>query len=63
MQISDIEVEVYWMSKGFYSLSLEITEDFQKLKELTFQLLEKEENALYKSVKLYNIEDWRGKWV
>lgn len=50
IHISDNDVENYWMVKGFYALTLEIKNDLVKLKELTFTLLEKQENALYKSV-------------
>lgn len=47
-QISDNEVEVYWIAKGFYTLTREITNDFGKLRELTVCLLQKQDNTLYK---------------
>lgn len=49
-QISDNEVEVYWIAKGFYALTREITNDFAKLRELTVCLLQKQDGTLYKYV-------------
>lgn len=48
MQISENDVEVYWIAKGFYQFPLEIARDFVKLKDLTFKLLKKEDHTLYR---------------
>lgn len=48
LQISENDVEVYWIAKSFYQYSLEIAKDFEKLKELTFKLLKKEDHKLYR---------------
>lgn len=46
--ISENDVDLYWIAKGFYEITLEISRDFAKLKDLTFTLLEKEDNAIFK---------------
>lgn len=48
MQISENDVEVYWITKSFYAFPLEIAQEFPKLKELTFKLLKKEDHKLYR---------------
>lgn len=47
-QLSDSEVEVYWIAKRFYGFSLEIANDLIKLKELTMHLLLKQNKKLFK---------------
>lgn len=42
------EVEAYFISRNFYKLSEDISKDLTKLKQLTFQVLEKEDNDLFK---------------
>lgn len=49
-QISDSEVEVYWIAKGFFALSRDIVSDFAKLRELTYELLQKQDKTLYQYV-------------
>lgn len=48
LQVFENDVEVYWIAKEFYAFAMEIKEDFPKLKELSFTLLEKEDGTLYK---------------
>lgn len=42
------EVDLYWITKGFYKCALEIPRDFGQLKELSYKLLEKENHTIYK---------------
>lgn len=42
------EVEAYFITRNFYKLSEDISKDLAKLKQLTFQVLEKEDNDLFK---------------
>lgn len=46
--ISENDVDLYWISKGFYDITREISRDFAKMKDLTYVLLEKEDNAMFK---------------
>lgn len=46
--ISDNDIDLYWIAKGFYEVTQEISRDFAKLKDLTYMLLEKEDNAIFK---------------
>lgn len=46
--ISENDVDLYWIAKGFYDITREISRDFAKLKDLTYVLLEKEDNAIFK---------------
>lgn len=55
LQISEIDVENYWIAKGFYGLTLEIRNDLPKLRELTFSLLERQEAALFKYTTLLTL--------
>lgn len=48
--ISDNDVELYCIAKGFYDITVEISNDFVKLKEQTYLLLEKEDSAVFKYV-------------
>lgn len=36
------EVDLYWITKGFYNCALEISRDFVQLKDLSYKLLEKD---------------------
>lgn len=47
LQTFESDYEVYWVAKEFYAFTVEIQNDFPKLKELTFNLLEKEDAELY----------------
>lgn len=47
LQTFDKEVEIYWITKGFYKCALEITNELPQLKELSFRILEKEDNVIY----------------
>lgn len=42
------EVDLYWITKGFYKCALEISRDLVQLKELSYKLLEKENHTIYK---------------
>lgn len=46
--ISENDVDLYWIAKGFYDITREISRDFIKMKDLTYVLLEKEDNAMFK---------------
>ncbi|KAJ6638197.1 TBC1 domain family member 7 [Pseudolycoriella hygida] len=46
--ISENDVDLYWIAKGFYNITREISHDFLKMKELTYVLLEKEDHAMFK---------------
>lgn len=47
-QLSDNQVEIYWISKRFYVFSEEIASEFVKLQEMTYNLMEKGDPKLYK---------------
>lgn len=47
-QTFENKVDLYWVTKGFYKCALEIVYDFEQLKDLTFKLLEKENNTIYR---------------
>lgn len=49
-QTFQIDVDLYWITKGFYKCALEISRDFVQLKELSYKLLEKENHTIYKWV-------------
>lgn len=55
LQVFENDVEVYWIAKEFYAFAMEIKEDFPKLKELSFTLLEKEDGTLYNHLEKHNI--------
>lgn len=42
------EIDLYWITKGFYKCALEVSRDFVQLKELSYKLLEKENYTIYK---------------
>lgn len=42
------QVESYFLARNFYRFSEEISADLPKLKALTYHLLEKEDNDLFK---------------
>lgn len=48
LEIFDNDVESYWITKGFYELTQEISSDLSKLIDLTQITLEKEDNETYK---------------
>jgi len=50
-------VESYFLARNFYKFSEEIANDLPKLKALTAQTLEKEDNDLYNNLKSKNILD------
>ncbi|XP_055322933.1 TBC1 domain family member 7 [Sitodiplosis mosellana] len=60
------EVDLYWITKGFYKCALEISRDFGQLKELSYKLLEKENHTIYKHLDENNLldalplEQWYG---
>lgn len=56
-QLSDSEVEVYWIAKRFYGFSQEISHDLLKLKELTMHLLLKQNPKLFSHVEKNDILD------
>lgn len=41
------DVEVYWITKGFHSIALDISADLHQLKDLSYKLMEKEDNKVY----------------
>lgn len=47
LQTFENEIEIYWITKGFHLCTLEISADFEHLKDLSFKLLEKEDNKVY----------------
>uniref|UniRef100_A0A336N1M4 TBC1 domain family member 7 n=1 Tax=Culicoides sonorensis TaxID=179676 RepID=A0A336N1M4_CULSO len=48
LEIFDNDVESYWITKGFYELTQQISSDITKLVDLTKITLEKEDNEIYK---------------
>lgn len=42
------KVETYFLARNFYKFSEEIASDLPRLRALTYQMLEKEDNDLYK---------------
>lgn len=55
LQTFESDYEVYWVAKEFYAFTVEIQNDFPKLKELTFNLLEKEDAELYSHLEKHDI--------
>ncbi|CRK90967.1 CLUMA_CG004656, isoform A [Clunio marinus] len=49
------EVELYFLSRNFYKYSEEIINEMPKLKQITFQMLEKEDSDLFNNLNNKNI--------
>lgn len=55
MQFFDDDVDIYWMAKCFYDVIKKYDADIPKLLEASYNLLEKEDNDLYKHLCKHNI--------
>lgn len=47
LQTFDNDIEIYWLTKGFHACTVELSADFEQLKESSFKLLEKEDSRVY----------------
>jgi len=57
LEIFDNDVETYWICKGFYELTQEISMELPKLIDLTQITLEKEDNEIYRHLLQINALD------
>uniref|UniRef100_A0A1B0ETQ3 TBC1 domain family member 7 n=3 Tax=Glossina TaxID=44049 RepID=A0A1B0ETQ3_GLOMM len=65
LQIFENDVETYWLAKEFYSCTREIAQDCAKLKELSHNLLRKEDSNLcnhLENLAVFSSNDLLDKW-
>lgn len=55
MQFFEDDVDIYWLARCFYDNIMKFEVDFPKLREASFNLLEREDNILYKHLQKNNI--------
>lgn len=53
LQMYEDDIDVYWLAKGFYNLVQHFGKDIPRLIESTKNLLEKEDQDLYRYVHTY----------
>ncbi|XP_055380955.1 TBC1 domain family member 7 [Condylostylus longicornis] len=55
LQVFESDVEIYWITKEFFQFTNEIRSEFSKLKELTLNILEKEDTTIFTYLEKHNI--------